>query len=159
MERTGIAGSAELADSAVRAGSGRAAPVRSGRNPEILWGSIGLFLLVTGLLAVLTVPDLLALPGCLFKTATGRPCPTCGATRALWALGAGHPLEALAWNPLLGLLGLGGALYLVYAWLVIAGFVAPIRTGWLTPPMPAALRWLAPMAIGLNWIYLILAGA
>jgi hypothetical protein len=91
--------------------------------------------------------------------ATGWPCPTCGAIRALSALSTGHPLDALAWNPLLGLAGLGGALYLSYAWLVIGGVMAPIRTGWLTPPMPVIIRWLVPAALVLNWVYLLVTGA
>jgi hypothetical protein len=140
--------------------AGHAVLTRSRRSPEILWGSIGLFLLAAGLLVTVMAPGLLAAaPRCLFKVATGWPCPTCGATRALWALGAGHPLEALAWNPLLGLAALGGSLYLPYAWLVVGGVITPIRTGWLTPPMPRTLRWLVPAALALNWIYLLLAGA
>jgi hypothetical protein len=37
---------------------------------------------------------------CIFRNLTGHPCPTCGSTRAVFALVGGHPLEAIAWNPL-----------------------------------------------------------
>ncbi len=40
------------------------------------------------------------LGGCAFRELTGRPCPTCGGSRAALALLTGHPLAALAWNPL-----------------------------------------------------------
>ncbi len=37
---------------------------------------------------------------CLLLHATGRPCPTCGSTRALFALLRGHWAEAFLLNPL-----------------------------------------------------------
>lgn len=37
---------------------------------------------------------------CLFLRATGRPCPTCGSTRALFALLHGQGSLAFRWNPL-----------------------------------------------------------
>ncbi len=36
---------------------------------------------------------------CLFKAATGLPCPSCGSTRAVLALMAGNAHEALLLNP------------------------------------------------------------
>jgi hypothetical protein len=46
-------------------------------------------------------------PVCLFKKATGIPCPSCGATRSMIALINGDLLKAILWNPV-GLLLLGG---------------------------------------------------
>ena len=50
---------------------------------------------------------------CLFKRATGVPCPTCGFTRGMFTLLRGHPIEAWLFNPLLfsllTVLGLGVA--------------------------------------------------
>lgn len=37
---------------------------------------------------------------CVFRHLTGLPCPTCGGTRATLALAAGHPVRALALNPM-----------------------------------------------------------
>ena len=44
-----------------------------------------------------TPPDL---PVCAFHWLTGRPCPFCGLTRAMFALAKGHVGEALRWHPL-----------------------------------------------------------
>jgi hypothetical protein len=39
-------------------------------------------------------------PGvCLFKGATGVPCPSCGTTRSVGSLVEGQPLAAAAYNP------------------------------------------------------------
>ncbi|MEY3577428.1 MAG: hypothetical protein RL394_1011 [Bacteroidota bacterium] len=46
-------------------------------------------------------------PVCVFKKATGIPCPSCGATRSMIALINGDFLKAVLWNPI-GLLLLGG---------------------------------------------------
>jgi len=37
--------------------------------------------------------------GCLIKTVTGMPCPSCGSTRSVGSLLQGHIIEALYWNP------------------------------------------------------------
>jgi hypothetical protein len=50
---------------------------------------------------------------CLFRTATGLPCPTCGASRAALSVLSGHPGRALVYNPLVCA---GGAVFL--AWLL-----------------------------------------
>ena len=129
------------------------------RTPEIIWGSLGTVLLLTGLLAVLVVPATLGfLPGCAFKAITGAPCVACGGTRAAVALAHGQPWQALAWNPLAASALLGLALYLPYAWLVLAGVVRPIRTGWLSPPMPSWLRWAIITLLLVNWVYLLVVG-
>jgi hypothetical protein len=40
------------------------------------------------------------MPLCGFRWLTGRPCPLCGLTRALFALAKGHAGEALCLHPL-----------------------------------------------------------
>ncbi|MFQ5766776.1 MAG: DUF2752 domain-containing protein [Acidobacteriota bacterium] len=94
----------------------------------------------------------------MFKAALGFPCLTCGGTRAALALFAGHPLSALAWNPLVAAAILAAGIYVPYAWLVVGGVLPPVRTGWLSPPAPGALRWLAGAALLGNWVYVILMG-
>ncbi|RAW00259.1 DUF2752 domain-containing protein [Pseudochryseolinea flava] len=37
---------------------------------------------------------------CMFKHATGIPCPSCGATRSVLSILDGKVLEALYWNPI-----------------------------------------------------------
>ena len=49
------------------------------------------------LLRSVTLPDL---PLCGFRWLTGRPCPLCGLTRAVFALAKGHWAEALHWHAL-----------------------------------------------------------
>lgn len=126
---------------------------------EIIWGSLGTVLLLVGLLTVLVLPSALQLvPGCLFKATTGVPCVACGGTRAAVALAHGRPLQALTWNPLAASALLGLVLYVPYAWLVLAGMVRPLRTGWLSPPMPAWVRWTLITLLVANWTYLIVVG-
>jgi hypothetical protein len=48
-------------------------------------------------LVLFTPPDL---PLCAFRWITGRPCPFCGLTHAVFALAKGRLAEALRWNPL-----------------------------------------------------------
>ncbi len=129
------------------------------RDPEIIWGSVGTVLLSAALAVVWLAPGMIGLlPRCMLKAATGWPCPTCGLTRAAQALAAGQPLEALLSNPLVGLGVVAGLAYLPYAWLVMAGLVAPVRTGWLRPPLAPALRWGALGVVALNWVFLAAAG-
>jgi hypothetical protein len=47
-----------------------------------------------------TVPPEPAIRLCPFHWLTGRECPLCGMTRALFALAKGHWREALHWNAL-----------------------------------------------------------
>jgi len=53
---------------------------------------------------------------CPVKLVSGLPCPACGSTRSILLALTGHPLEALATNPLGILSGLAGSLCL--AWIV-----------------------------------------
>ena len=57
--------------------------------------------MIVGVLAALAVlPTLPALPACVFRAATGVPCPTCGTTRGVFALLHGDLRSALRFNPL-----------------------------------------------------------
>jgi hypothetical protein len=127
-------------------------------SPEIIWGSVGVFLLAAGTALFMLAPRLLgSVTGCVFKVGTGVPCPSCGSTRALEALAAGEMMTALAVNPLAVLAMAGSLIYLVYAWLAVAGLVRPLRPGWLTHPMPIWLRWGLPLVLAVNWVYLIVS--
>ena len=125
----------------------------------MIWGSVGTVLAGLGYILFLLAPQLLGRATiCLFKAGTGVPCPTCGTTRVLQALSGGDLMTALVMNPLAVLALVGGAFYLAYAWLVMAGALRPARPGWLTPPMPLWLRLGLPLVVVANWLYLMAAG-
>jgi hypothetical protein len=87
---------------------------------------------------------------CIFRNLTGVPCPTCGATRAARAMLAGHPVEAVLWNPLLVT---GGAVASMWVAVVaVSGRGRDIRIG------PRWRTWLwasAALAFAANWAYII----
>ena len=92
-------------------------------------------------------------PACAFRSLTGIPCPTCGGTRALLALGRLDVFAALAWNPLVtlatALFFAGGAIALVRA----------LRGQGV--PDPAPPRWAgaaAAAAFAANWAFVVVAG-
>lgn len=69
------------------------------------WRGGGLWLgaaaaLLFACLAWFTVPAQPAVRLCGFYWLTGRPCPLCGMTRALFALAKGHWAEAVHFNAL-----------------------------------------------------------
>ena|SRR5690242_1584175 len=70
-------------------------------------------------------------PGCLLRAVTGIPCPFCGLTHAMMALGQGNVAAAIAQNPL-------GLLVLPLAVLVLVmGVRVVLRGGRLRFPAPA----------------------
>jgi hypothetical protein len=121
---------------------------------------LGAIFLAIGAMAALGVAvlhlDRLPILVCLFRAATGIPCLTCGATRALAELVAGDIRGALAMNPLATL----GAFALV-PWGV--GDLALMTRGRalaldVAPAGARALRMLAVIAVAANWAYLVAAG-
>ncbi len=95
---------------------------------------------------------------CRFKSWTGRPCLTCGATRAVLALSHGHMGGALAMNPLvalllLGLLAVAPCAALIWALRLPRPRLAPAdRAGRVI--LVATLA----AAAAANWVYLLAAG-
>jgi hypothetical protein len=96
-------------------------------------------------------------PGCGFRWLTGLPCPGCGGTHALAALGDGDPLAALAHNPLVASLALGMVVLALAAALDRA-----LHHGRLAVLVAARVRGIARRAgwwmLGagvVNWIFLL----
>jgi hypothetical protein len=122
---------------------------------ELLWLLVGTATLALGWLWLITggVPPLL----CPLKTATGLPCPTCGSTRALWALLAGDIPGAFRWNPAVAAGSALAAGYLAYAAGALLGVVSRFRVvvasreaGWLR-----AATWIAVAGL---WLFLVIDG-
>lgn len=99
---------------------------------------------------------------CLFKAATGIPCPSCGVTRSLLSLGTGDLAGAVALNPL----GLVAATLLVVCplWMLsdaLRGTDSLFRAYLTGERFLARRRWAASAAVVLvaaNWIWNITKG-
>jgi hypothetical protein len=119
------------------------------RQISWLWG-------VTAISSILLRPFWLALaphlPACPFRSLTGVPCPTCGATHAAVALLRADLPAALAANPLLT-----GALIVFFA----GGALAPLWTlggvpiPTLPSPLPHWLRAAIVFALLANWAWVV----
>lgn len=90
---------------------------------------------------------------CPLLVLAGVPCPSCGATRAMVAAASGHWMEALAWNPAAGAVGISLPLLLPLgaAWLV-SGRPGPRVPEKLSP----GLRRGVGVLFVLHWSYLCL---
>jgi hypothetical protein len=79
-------------------------------------------------------------------------------TRATAALTHGDLVGALGWNPLMTLVMIGAALYVLYAAVVVIGKLPRLR--W-TSPTRSESRWIritVILLIAANWAYLIWRG-
>lgn len=119
---------------------------------------LGLWLLMVAACALIELRTGFDLPTCLFKRATGWPCPTCGSTRAMVSLLHGHIGDAIALNPLMVLL----VLLTPVTVLVSRGVSAPSNSRSPQSRMTAT-RWNIALALGLaalalNWAWVIHRG-
>ncbi len=91
---------------------------------------------------------------CPLRELTGIPCPTCFGTRALIAAAAGHWMQALRFNPLVAVCGIGLLAYVPWAGATVIG-------DWPRPRLPEALVARAAKVAGVvvlaNWVYLLVA--
>jgi hypothetical protein len=121
------------------------------------WPEVGFAPVVVGIVwAALVVVFLLVKPAgteatlCLFRNATGLPCPTCGSTRAALAVADGRLLEAVVLNPLMTI-----AIFVGVVWLTVrVGFARRIQLD-LTRPA-RGLAWGAmALLLAANWVWVI----
>jgi hypothetical protein len=98
----------------------------------------------------------LPMPVCWFREFTGLPCPTCGGTRCLLAMGHLDFVSALRFNPLIAIGCVGLAL-----WIVIALFDRAFRTGVTVKIRRIMSNWpvlqISGALVVFNWIYLLWA--
>ena len=98
---------------------------------------------------VATVPiEVLPHFACPMKSITGLPCMTCGGTRAVFALGRLEMMTALRFNPLVTVLAVGVATYVV---------TSVIRRPW-RPRWSLASKVTMVVAAVANWAYLVIDG-
>ncbi len=109
-----------------------------------LWAALGL--IATGLARLRGVEiDL-----CPFHQLTGLPCPTCGTTRATFALLAGHPVEAWRLNPFMVTAGA------VVGSLLVVRLLAGRSLRLEMTPRQRSVAWLGLLALfAANWAYLL----
>jgi hypothetical protein len=89
-------------------------------------------------------------PLCVFRRFTGVPCPTCGTTRAVLAVGSGRVVEAVLLNPFVTIAGAVGGAWLALR--VIAGRRVRLHLGVRTRRV--ALAGLVVLFI-VNWCWVI----
>jgi uncharacterized protein DUF2752 len=115
----------------------------------LYWGGVAVFM---ALLAPLVPRAAMMAPPCLFRSLTGFPCPTCGATHAIVAFSRLDLGAALAFNPLVTVT--------VAAFLCggLAAGIASLMGRPLREPARwrPAVRFAALLAIGTNWAWLVL---
>ena len=124
------------------------------RDPELIWGLVLMasFVIALGWLA-LGLPT----PLCPLHAVTGIPCPSCGMTRGLGCLLHGRVTEAFLYNPLMMVMLLGAALYLLYAAVVVIGRRPRLRWEALSRGASLFIRIVVGVLIAANWLYLICA--
>ena len=116
----------------------------------IIFGGMSLVALVIARI----MPVLSLAPSCFFKTITGIPCPTCGATRSVVYLASGEISAAILMNPLIALCVLA-AILIFFLNLVSLVFDLPRITIVLTTEERNAVRSGVIILILEQWAYLI----
>lgn len=89
---------------------------------------------------------------CPFRLVTGLPCPFCGMTRSLLALGRGDVAASVALHPL-------GPLIAVLAVLGLWRFARARARGRVPGPLPRAAPLALALAFALVWIVTLAGGA
>jgi hypothetical protein len=116
----------------------------------VIYGVIALIIL-----GVAGWPPILSLaPGCVFKTLTGIPCPTCGSTRSLVHLSHGDIVPAFFMNPLVTLAMVTTVLYFLISLITLAFDLPRIRC-MLTDKEKSIVKAAAVTLLLAQWSYLM----
>ena len=125
---------------------------RGCRTPWLALGlPVFLLLLCCGAWVLQTLP--VRLTACPMKLYLGIPCATCGLTRCVVALSAGHWAEAFHWHPVAVVLGLAAPFAM--GW--------DLHRAWLRAPYPVlsdslAARLIVAGLLAATWILQIARG-
>jgi len=119
---------------------------------ELLWLVVSLgTVFILGAWLSLGLPT----PRCAFRSLTGLPCPTCGATRAAWQFLHGHFLSSLFFNPLAFVTYCAITAFDLYALAVLISRAPRLRFTGFTYGERAAVRYSVLALLAANWLYLL----
>jgi hypothetical protein len=122
---------------------------------ELIWGSIAL----AGLIAftVLPMDRIMGSTGyrCPFRAVTGLPCPACGGTRALVAMGSFDLSRGFALNPLVATGWCFAVFYVPYALFVGLFRRRRLRVTGVGRRQDRVLALLLVCVMLANWAYLL----
>jgi hypothetical protein len=96
-------------------------------------------------------------PGCPFRSLTGLPCLTCGATRSAYQFLHGHFAASFLFNPLAFVTYCGLIIFDIYAFVVLITGSPRFRLVKFSHAEKLLLRWAAVLLLASNWIYLLTA--
>ncbi len=122
---------------------------------ELIWLSVSVAMLVVGM-AWFTLR--LPWPICMFRTLTGYPCVTCGATRSVIAFFHGHFRAAWNLNPLIFSSLCAVVIFDVYALVTLALRTPRLRIGNFTLQEKNIARIATVVLLALNWIHVLRGG-
>jgi hypothetical protein len=125
---------------------------RSETEFGLIYGGMAILLLAVA--RVLPVTKLA--PDCAFRSLTGIPCPTCGATRSVVFLSQGHFLSAFRMNPATTAVFITVLLAFLCRMMALTFDLPGMNIG-LTDREKNLVRVSAVLALLLNWAYLIRA--
>jgi len=97
-------------------------------------------------------------PRCTFRSLTGLPCITCGATRAAIQFFHGHFGASLSYNPLAFLAFCGLIVFDLYALVVVMCRAPRLRVENFSQAEKFAARSIAIAFMAANWLYLLTLG-
>jgi len=121
-------------------------------DAELIWLCVTV---ASGAIGMVWLALQLPVPQCTFRTLTGVPCVTCGATRAAMALMEGNIVGAFWLNPLVFVGMAAVALFNLYALAVLLMRAPRLR---VVAPARRVRRTLVAISCSvllLNWIYLL----
>ena len=126
---------------------------RGSVDHELLWGSIGLLIIIGAAVVPL---DRLGLR-CPFLALTGLPCPTCGGTRAVLAMSHLRFAEGFCLNPLVAAGWVCAALLVPYAAVVCLAGRRRLRATDVTDRERRLVALLLLVLLLANWACVIAA--